>query len=242
MPDEDTGRSAGRGSATLEEFLAACQRSLARAAWNAQQVSKSDRGFAQGELPLYVVDGLDIELKAGFVLRGERERERRLIVDLDAAASECSTVRFRVESRPLEVEPGAKLEVAELNPLRALDEAAELCAWVQGPDRRALPEHEVRIYVAWPGDRVPRSQLSLGTDALGEVRFRLGRGRLDVVGGPSLPLSAQGGGFCWLWAESTIEDSEPPEHRWGARRTDGGHDWRSNTLRIRVPGEGEHGQ
>ena len=242
MPGDEKGTRAGRGAASLEEFLAACQRSLALAAWNAQQVSKSDRGFARGELPLYVIDGLEIELKAGFLLLTDRDSTSRVFVDLDAEASERSTLRFRVESRPLEVEPGAKVEVAELNPLRAADEAAALCAWVQGRERQPLPGHELRIYVAWLGEDEPRSQVSVATDVAGEVRFELRSGRLDILGGESLQLPTRSGGSCWIWVESTITGSEPPDHRRGSLGADGVHDWRSATLRIRAPIGTDHGE
>jgi hypothetical protein len=66
--------------------LIGLQKSLARTVRSAQQASRSDSEFAQGERPVYMIDGLDIELNAALLMPGGRA-DGSLLVDLNAPPS-----------------------------------------------------------------------------------------------------------------------------------------------------------
>jgi len=243
MARDDDPRSGREGASTLEQFVVACQRSLARAMWHAQQTSKSEVGFAKGERPLYVVQGLDIELNAGMSLDAGADATDGVLLDFDATPKRRSKVRFRVETRPLEMERGAKLELAEMNPLRGPEEIPQFAGWVLGTNGRPLSGHAVRVFAASEGAGSHQVQQVVETDAAGEIRFRLTRTTLDVAGADgryrSIPLNLPLplGDRCWVWAEADIADSTPPPDRSGTGKIGGVPSWRSALLRIRMPRE-----
>src|SRR5262245_55294830 len=112
-PRERTSMIQGREAPTrLEDFLVACQKSLGRAVRNAQQSAKTDNEFALGERPVYMISGVEFEVKAAMSVSHRKNRfaGESVLVDFDAPAETRSTIKFRVESRPVELLKGAKLE------------------------------------------------------------------------------------------------------------------------------------
>ena len=119
-------------TSTLEEFLVACQKSLARSVQSAQQIGKSDSEFAQGERPVYVIDEVDFDLSAGVRITPGTNRAppERVLLDFDAPSEQRSRLRFTVASRPIEILLGAKLELANLDPLGEHLPNARLRLWL----------------------------------------------------------------------------------------------------------------
>lgn len=110
-----------------------CQKSLARSALGAQQASKADSEFAKGARPVYVIDGLDIDLAVAVAPGAEG-----LTLDFAAPPADRSRIKFRVESRPMELLTGAKVELANMDPLGVDLPDARLRAWIVDPDGRPV--------------------------------------------------------------------------------------------------------
>ena len=166
----------------LEDILIALQKSLARTVRSAQQASKSDSEFAQGERPVYMIDGLDVDLNAA-LLKSSGQGGDKLLVDLNAPAAERSVIRFRVQAKPMEILGGAKLQLANLDPMGGRGKEPRLRVWLVDSEGRPVANHPVRLHFARPGSRSGKSSsysVQTNTDAVGRVDFSV-RTREDAV-------------------------------------------------------------
>lgn len=209
-------------STTLEEFLVACQKSLARSVRSAQQAAKSDSEFAQGERPVYIIDAIDFELNAGLSLTPHDAKHEAVVVNFDTPFSERSKLRFRVESKPIELLRNAKLELANLDPLGEQLPNARLRAWLIGEDGRTVPGYPVQIYYARAGDKLARQPIEVSTDSVGRVDFSVEtlENEIKVVGTRDrFPAYVRGGGrgrvadefFVWVMCHRRPEwEAGPP--------------------------------
>src|SRR5690349_12024152 len=116
----------------LELFLTACQKSLARSVRSAQQLGKAENEFALGQRPLYTIDGIDMDVCVGLDISAPRADDggEHVLLDFHAPAETRSSIRFRVQSTPVELLTGAKLELANLDPLGASTPVARMRAWL----------------------------------------------------------------------------------------------------------------
>ncbi len=122
---------------TLDEVLVAFQKTLARATRSAREVSRSDAAFATGEKTLYLVDGLDLELNAGFRPATTDDTQADYVeVDFNAPPEDRSTVRFRVEAKPLEPVAETTLTLSDRDPLNQEPGLLLLRAMLIGPTGR----------------------------------------------------------------------------------------------------------
>lgn len=164
----------GREAATrLEEFLVACQKSLGRAVRNAQQSAKTDNEFALGERPVYMISGVEFEVKAAMSV-GKRQGRfggESVLVDFDAPAETRSTLKFRVESRPVELLKGAKLELANMDPLGTLGGGARMRAWLVDDEGIPVSGYPVQLHLIRAGDKKDKTVIPTTTDAAGRVDF-----------------------------------------------------------------------
>ncbi|MEO0651995.1 MAG: hypothetical protein AAFZ65_15075 [Planctomycetota bacterium] len=174
---------------TLEEFLIACQKSLARAAASATEASKSDSEFVQGERPVYVIEGIDFDLNAGVHI-GEAGTGAPDSVHLHfgAATDERSRLRFRVEKRPMEILSGAKLELANLDVTGEDLPLVRMRAWLVDDKGVPVPNYPVVLHFARAGDKRLRDseKIEVQTDVVGRVDFYVdtskGEKNLKLIG------------------------------------------------------------
>jgi hypothetical protein len=159
----------------LEDVLIGLQKSLARTVRSAQQASRSDSEFAQGERPVYMIDGLDIDLNAALLMPGGGANGS-LLVDLNAPAAERSVIRFRVQAKPMEILGGAKLQLANMDPMGGRGKEPRLRVWLVDSDGRPVQHHRVTLYFARPGSRTGKSStfsVETKTDTVGRVDFTI---------------------------------------------------------------------
>ncbi|MGE3510592.1 MAG: hypothetical protein AB7N65_17100 [Vicinamibacterales bacterium] len=157
----------------LEEFLVACQKSLARSVRNSQQSAKADNEFALGERPQYMIDGLDFEVNAALSMpAGDTgPTQERVLLDFGAPADVRSRIRFRVQTKPVELLKGAKLELANLDPLGASAPVARMRAWLVDEGGHPVPDAEIRLHFARAGEKVSKRFIRATTDCAGRVDF-----------------------------------------------------------------------
>lgn len=192
--DEREVRREPAGLVTLEEVLVAFQKSLARSTRSALETSRSEPEFATGKQPLYVVEGLDVDLSTGIQARREEDdgAPEGVLLDFAASEGERSTIHLRVEAKPLELERAARLLLADLDPLRERSPVASLRATALDEEGRPAAGRELAVHVTGePGS----TRLQVTTNERGQVDFtidpmrrqltwRQGRARfdLDLVG------------------------------------------------------------
>jgi hypothetical protein len=247
--ESSLGEQAPKASAavSLEAFLVSCQKSLARSALGAQQASKADSEFAKGARPVYVIDGLDIDLSVAVAPGAEGLR-----LDFAAPLAERSRIKFRVESRPMELLTGAKVELANMDSLGVHLPDARLRAWIVDPEGRPVHGHPMRIYCVRAGDKQIADPIEVRTDAVGRVDFFISfaENRLKVVGDRrSHEVFVQGGGrgkvadeyFVWAvceplptWSEVSPVPAPQPPALVGGRSTGEPGSMTSELVRIRA--------
>lgn len=182
---ENNPESGENAETTLEAFLVACQKSLARSVRSAQQAAKSDSEFAQGERPVYVIDEVGFSLSAGVrIARGEELLAgERVILDFDAPGERRSTLDFRVEMKPIEVLIGAKLELCNLDPLGERLPDARLRVWLVDDTGRPVDDHEVVLHFCRAGYKTVR-RIEARTNKVGRIDFlvRAHENEVKIVG------------------------------------------------------------
>src|SRR5215813_8003927 len=136
-PPAEPGEAAKGGApesqgVALELFLTACQKSLARSVRTAQQSSKADNEFALGQRPIYMIDGIDMDVSAGIQVAAPRQETggEHVVLDFHAPADIRSRIRFRVQSTPAELLKGAKLELTNLDPLGLSAPVSRMRTWI----------------------------------------------------------------------------------------------------------------
>lgn len=152
----------------LELFLTACQKSLARSVRSAQQSGKADNEFALGQRPIYMIDGIEMNVNAG--LRQDEGGES-VLLDFDAPAQTRSTICFRVQSTPVELLKGAKLELVNLDPLGGSAPVARMRAWLVDDRGRPVSGATIDLHFARAGERTAKQVISVKTDSAGRVDF-----------------------------------------------------------------------
>jgi len=170
---------------TLEAFLVACQKSLARSVKSAQQAGKSDSEFAQGERPVYVIDEVGFNLSVGVHIEpGDQNLSgERVLLDFDAPKERRSTLQFTVSTKPVEVLLGAKLELANLDPLGELLPDARLRIWLVDDQGSPVPDHPVKICFCRAGYKTVR-EIEAVTNPVGRIDFvvRSQEDKVKIVG------------------------------------------------------------
>ena len=184
--NDDKGRGGDeRQVTTLETFLVACQKSLARSVKSARQAGKSDSEFAQGERPVYVIDEVGFNLSAGVHIEADDGRltGERVLLDFDAAPERRSTLQFTVAMKPIEVLIGAKLELANLDPLGEQLPDARLRVWLVDEQGKAVPGHPVTLHFCRGGYKTVR-KIETKTSPVGRIDFlvRSQENEVKVVG------------------------------------------------------------
>jgi hypothetical protein len=171
-PDPAAAQPAAVGDVPLETFLVACQKSLARAVRSAQQSGKADNEFGLGERPVYMIEGIDIDVSVGVQVAAPKQTSggEHVLLDFQAPAEARSRIRFRVQSKPVELMRGAKLELSNLDPMGG-GPIARLRAWLVDDTGRPVPKAEVELHFARAGDKEPKHVITAATDCAGRVDF-----------------------------------------------------------------------
>jgi hypothetical protein len=157
----------------LELFLTACQKSLARSVRTAQQSAKADNEFALGQRPIYMIDGIDMDVSTGVVVsvRPDEPGGERVLLDFQAPADTRSRIRFRVQSTPVELLKGAKLELANLDPLGTSAPVARMRVWLVDAMGRPVPNATINLHFARAGEKEPKHVIQAVSDSAGRVDF-----------------------------------------------------------------------
>lgn len=170
---DDKSATADDGNITsLENFLVACQKSLARSVRSAQQAGKSDSEFAQGERPVYVIDEVAFDLSAGVHIETDELKDagERVLLDFEAPSERRSTLQFTVAMKPVEILIGAKLELANLDPLGEQLPDARLRVWLVDDEGRPVANHVVTLHFCRAGYKTIR-QIETKTSPVGRIDF-----------------------------------------------------------------------
>ena len=183
----ETGPLDGDDESTLDEFLVACQKSLARAVRSARQAAKSDSAFGQGERPLYMIDNLDIDLNVGVrLVQGSPEGgPDKIALNFVAPSEDRSRLRFSVTTKAIELQTGARLELANLDSLGEHWPIAKLRLWLVDDQGMPEPNYEVTIHIARVSGKSSPSEVRLKTDSTGTVEIQIDptRNLLQAHGG-----------------------------------------------------------
>ncbi len=187
LPQNQTGEPGGESDVTLEEFLVACQKSMARSVYAAEQAGKADIEFSLGERHFYSIDALDFDLSAAIhVGTGADRADKSVRLDFAADPSKRSKLSFRVETKPVTFLEGACLRLADLDPLGKFRPDLNLRIWLVNNERRPVPNYVVYLNVVRAGTRAPSTAqtLELTTDAAGRINFwfRARTSEIDVLG------------------------------------------------------------
>lgn len=160
---------------SLDEFLISCQKSLARTARSAEQAGKSASEFATGQQALYVIDGLEFDLSAAVLVPdpSESSPQNRVMLDFAAPSEQRSRVKFRIETRPMEMVRGARLQIARLSESADPGERIRFRVWLVDDDGSPVPDYPVRLYFARSGSkqRNLREPITARTDIVGRIDF-----------------------------------------------------------------------
>lgn len=128
--------------AELQDILTAFQKSLARANSATQNTRKREVDYLSGVRALYVIDSLEVELKASVDLADTDgdEKPDRIKLNLKPTPEQASTFRFAVSSTPLQ--PVNREELI-LTPVASDNELREglnrFTAWYLGPTAQEVP-------------------------------------------------------------------------------------------------------
>src|SRR5262245_50805623 len=173
MPAETKPAAPESAGVALELFLTACQKSLARSVRTAQQSGKADNEFALGQRPIYMIDGIDMDISAGVEVATPREQAGGEcdLHDFQAPADMRSRIRFRVQSTPVELLKGAKLELANLDPLGTSAPVARMRVWLVDAKGRPVPNATINLHFARAGEKEPKHVIQAVTDSAGRVDF-----------------------------------------------------------------------
>jgi hypothetical protein len=196
----------------LEEVIIALQKSLARSQRDARDRSRTEAGFLEGDQPLYIVDAIDLDLNVALHVdeaKGEGAPQRMLL-DFDAPPEERSSLKLRVESRPLEAlaETEGKVILADLEPDRGDSLRRRLMASFIGPERA---DRELELLVEGEGviERIP-----FRTNRLGQAEILIDPTRNTYSIGGGMPSSlgkldlSQASEF-FTWVETPLRDKTP---------------------------------
>ncbi len=174
-------------SVTFDEVIVAFQKTLARAGMAAREASRRDADFVLGEKTLYIVDGMDIELKAALTPGTiDDEDADRILVDFDADASNRSIVSFRVESRPLEALETTALQLSNLDPLNLKPDLVELGIVLidkVGDQFKGRSGSKVTINIAANDAILGTYTVTTGTKGRARLVLDIETGQIDAGGG-----------------------------------------------------------
>ena len=177
MSDEETDPPEPKAAppVPLDEFLISCQKSLARAVRSAEQAGKSASEFATGQQALYVIDGLEFDVSAAIIApeSSEADGQDRVLLDFLAPAADRSRVKFRVETQPVEVTQGARLEIASLSGTDEQTGRRRFRVWLADDQGSPVPDYPVELYFARSGSkrRSLRQPIAAKTDVVGRIDF-----------------------------------------------------------------------
>lgn len=249
--------SAARDLPSLDDFLIECQKSLARVSSSSSEASKADSEFARGERPNYAVDGITFKLHAGIHLGSSQQwpDSKRIQLDFHADPEARSELVFRVEARPVEVISGAKLEIANLDPVGDDLPTARLRVWLVNDQGQPVEKYPVQVHFS-PAGRKDSVVIPMTTDVTGRRDFfyeaKKPKSNLKIVGiRARKTVYLRGGGrgrgddefYVWAtcrrkkeWktivdpATGTVVELKEP----APKRLD---EMRSERIRIRLPGK-----
>lgn len=168
---------------SLEEVMVGFQKSLARATRASLETSRAESDIGLGDRALYVVDAVNVSLKA-IMVAGVNEHGRISAIGVDLATQEPalqSTLEFRVQAKPIEAISQPELILADLDPLglrlprhclrgTLIARSAETA----GNERSLRPQPGKRVTLTMIGGDTRESEtLTLTTNPVGQFEIEL---------------------------------------------------------------------
>lgn len=166
-----TDSSSDSNPVPLEDLLAAFQKSLARSNEASLDVRKRDLDYLKGQRALYVVDSLQIDLKGAISAPLDQSgNSSQIMIDLKGDPNYLSSVKFSVESSPLEPVQGAKILLTRTRPVAQTPGENHFTSWVINEDGNASRE-SVNIVFEHASGKPQKRVVTVKTDVLGKVEF-----------------------------------------------------------------------
>lgn len=147
----------------LDELLIEFQRTLARVRQETTNISKYDSDFTKGNRALYLIDSLEVELKARLFYEEYEKENNRIKVDLEDTNSQQSIFKFIVEPTILD-SPESKLILLSHSPVDPSEFKITLID-------KIVSNQDVIIRFVKSGSVDEVFNVSAKTDNLGNVRF-----------------------------------------------------------------------
>ena len=103
--------------------------------------------------------------------RTDRRLGERVLLDFQAPQEQRSRLRFTVATKPVELLTGAKLELANLDPLGEELPNARLRVWLVDEHGMPVAKHPVRLHFARAGEKRLKEPITVETDCVGRIDF-----------------------------------------------------------------------
>lgn len=171
---------------TLEEVLVAFQKSLARSCRNMVAVGKSNEEILSGNRSLYAIGSLDVELRADVAMHDAKGifSGDRIFLNLPEpgrASPTNTTLRFKVESRPVEAVTGAGITLSQFKPLEWQGRDCWFAVRVTDQSGRSAADCPVILRFTSEGARSVSWEWRANTNPLGNVVFSIDTTTGEVV-------------------------------------------------------------
>lgn len=168
MPENDASKPV-----PLEEMLGAFQKSLARSNEATLDVRKRDLDYLKGHRALYIIDSLEIDLKAAVTVPLDEDgKATQVFVDSQAQPEHLSSIKFTVESSPLEAVKGPKVLLTRTRPASSTPGRNEFTAWVIDSNGPAS-QQPIDVVFSQANGKGRNRTVALETDSLGKIEFSI---------------------------------------------------------------------
>jgi len=204
-------------SITLEEVLVAFQKSLARSCKNVVAVGKSSEEILTGNRTLYNINSLEVELHADVSMHDAKgifggDRIFMSLVDPARNKPTNTTVRFRVESHPVEAVTGAGISLSQFKPLEWRGQNYGFILRVTDQTGRSAPDCPVLVRFTAAEGRGKALEWRIATNPLGNIVFSVNAASGEIVltegkmikAGQDIKLSFQKAKVWYIGAECVI--------------------------------------
>ncbi|MCS6625373.1 hypothetical protein N0B44_20900 [Roseibacterium beibuensis] len=183
MADEtDTGQ-------TVDEVIVGFQKALGRAWKASEEAMKADPGIAGGTRQLFGVSQLDIELACTIEARAGASDKLEVRLNPPAGVP-ASVLRFRVESKPINVSEASILTLSRASPRAEDDADVVLLANLLDPRSEGIPRRTVQFELSRPGLERPLAVRRVTTDVRGQAALPVTIDDLEPEAGERLSARA----------------------------------------------------
>jgi len=177
---------------TLEKVLIAFQKSMARITQTTNNASKHDPDFLAGNRSLFTVEALDIDMKAGLTMGPgiSDPADATIRLDFHAPTDSRSSIKFRVEPKPLEQISGRRLMLTRLDPPEGRPHLNRFLVWFWN-GTRLEPKTDIVLRFVPTGAPGREKRVQTRTDGAGRLNFSV-----DAKNGVyASPMTSKPGNF-----------------------------------------------